>query len=58
MRDYVLNDLNNIKEGHSKDKHLGHSQLHVPQDYLISGKLSNTQSSLLNNLRCKGVNEV
>ena len=57
MRDLVLNELNNIKEGHFKVKHLVHSQLHAPQDYLISGKLSNIQSSLLYNLKCKGVNE-
>ena len=34
-----------------------HSHIHGPQDYFISGKLSNIQSSHLNQLRCKGVNE-
>ena len=50
MKDNVLQDLNNIKEGHSKVENVVHSQLHVPQDYIISGKLSNIQSSLLSDI--------
>ena len=57
MRIHMLNELNTIKKGHSKVKHLVHSSLDAPLDYLISGKFSNSQCSLLFNLRSKGVNE-
>ena len=57
MKVHMLNEVNAIKECHSKVKHLVHSSLDAPQDYLISGKFSNSQCSLLFNLRSKGVNE-
>ena len=57
MRQHVLDELNNIKMGHSKVNCIVHSDLKSPQKYLTSSILSNEQKSLLFNLRCKSQNE-
>ena len=53
----TIMQLEAIKQGHSKVKHIIHSNLQAPQSYLTNPLFSNKQSSLLFNLRCKGVNE-
>ena len=57
MRQHVLDELNTIKSGHTKVKDIVHSNLKIPQRYLTSSNISNTQKSLLFNLRCKSHNE-
>ena len=42
---------------HSKVKDIVHLNLNAPQEYLRSSSISNKESSLLYNLRCKSVNE-
>ena len=57
MRKHVLDELNTMKEGHSKVRDIVHGSMKGPQDYLTSGNLSNKHSSLLFNLRSKSSNE-
>ena len=57
MRQHVINELNNLKVGHSKVNCIVHSDLKSPQKYLTSSILSNEQKSLLFNLRCKSQNQ-
>ena len=57
MRQHVLNELNNIKMGHSEVNCIMHSDLKSPQKYLTSSILTNEQKNLLFNLRCKSQNE-
>ena len=57
IRKFTFNQLEAIKEGHSKVKDIKHCNLKAPQSYLTSPLFSNKQIGLLFNLRCKGVNE-
>ena len=57
MRKHVLDELNTMKEGHSKVRDIVHGSMDGPQDYLTSGNLSNKHGSLLFNLRSKSSNE-
>ena len=57
IRLFAFLELENIKSGHSKVKHILHYNLKIPQPYLISPIFSNKQSSLLFNLRSQCVNE-
>ena len=51
MRVLLQHELECIKSGHDKVKHIVHTNLDKPQPYLTSGLFSNSQRSILFNLR-------
>ena len=46
IRQHVLDELNTIKSGHTKVKHIVHSDLKNPQKYVTCSKFSNKQKNL------------
>ena len=57
IRESAFRELQAIKTEHSKVRGIFHENLNVPQSYLVCGKFSNKESSLLFNLRSKSVND-
>ena len=57
MRNFSYIEFERVKQGHSKVKHIYHSDLKKPQPYLKDERFSNKETSLLFNLRSQCVNE-
>jgi hypothetical protein len=57
MRSYTHAELERVKKGHSKVKHISHKDLKKPQPYLMDAMFNNNETSLLFNLRSQSVNE-
>ena len=51
IRQLSLSELENMKKGHKKVKFIVHKNTNKPQEYLTSGLFSNSQKSILFNLR-------
>ena len=57
IRKYALNILEKKKHSHEKVRHITHTDLKTPQEYLSSNSINNKTKALLFNLRSRSKNE-
>ena len=57
VRQKSFKEMNEIKANHNKVRNIEHSNVHEPEEYLISNRVTSKQSALLMNLRSKCAKE-